>query len=72
MGIDVVTLVLARKYADKAVANGITLPNTYTKEEIDGKIDEAKEDVKSSDVDVNQLVQTTEEDLILFGGDSRA
>lgn len=66
MGIDVETLALARKYADKVASGGTAPSNTYTKEELDKKFDE----VKSSNIDINQLVQSSDEEFILFGGDS--
>lgn len=66
MGIDIETLALARKYADKVASGGTAPSNTYTKQEIDKKID----DIKSLNIDINKLVQSDEDEFILFGGDS--
>lgn len=71
MGIDVTTLALARKYADKIAAGEITPSDTYSKEELDKKFDGIKEEVETSDVDVGRLIQTDDGEFILFGGDSR-
>lgn len=80
MGIDVTTLALARKYAEKIVAGEITPSDTYSKEELDKKFDnvkdevkeEVKEEIKISDVHISQIVQEDDEEFILFGGDSSA
>ena len=62
MGIDVITLALARKYAEKIAASGTTPSDTYSKEELDAMFNEIKEEI--------EFFQTDDE-FILFGGDSR-